>query len=362
MGKRVAICAIISSLFLCLSACGGSRYATEGTFRVEPGGFMVVGEGSFKPPQTVYSYNRDGKLLDTKHFNSFHHQAAAKDENLMMLASVRTDKILSIRRDGKVKMFSLPLKRDYDTYYDIAKVSGDAWVVTLNGAITSKDGLKGRLLYFDESGRVKREESLPYLTDSIQLLKDSPTDMLLTSTDFPGHNLFFFLKENKKLKEIYRFDVYNGPEVVLRECVGFDKFYCYTNKVKKDETNKVLDSQIGALNTETATLINSVPIHEPDLIKVTDEAALITSYDNGYLHILTKDGKLHSSQPGGCEDCRFWDIDSLHGDIYIMYYRDKETAEQGDECFVSKWDRGTNRLEKPIRFDGICNTFLMVDK
>lgn len=82
----------------------------------------------------------------------------------------------------------------------------------------------------------------------------------------------------------------------------------------------------------------------------------------GHLYILTKDGKPHSSQPEGREDCRIWYSNSLHGDIYIMYYKDKERAEPGDECFVSKEDRGTNKLEKPIRFYGICNTFLMIDE
>ncbi|NMX12496.1 hypothetical protein [Mobiluncus mulieris] len=355
---------LLVSILCCLAACGGSKYTTEGTFRVEPGGFIVVGEGSFRPPQIVYSYNSDGKLLDTKYFKSFHHQAAAKDENLMMLASVRTDKILSIHRDGKIRMFSLPLKGNYDTYFDIKKISDDIWAVSLNGLITSKDGLRGKILYFNKKREVLKEEQVPELADYVHLLQNSTHDMLFTTMQTPGSNIIYYLKEKGKLREMYRFDFRNGPEVVLRECVGFDKFYCYTNKLKKKkgETDKVIESRLGVLNTETAMLENSVPIHRPDMIKATDEAALITSYDNGYLHILTKDGKLYSSQPEGCEECRFWDIDSLHGEIYILYYKDKERAELGDECFVSKWDRDTNKLEKPIRFDGICNTLLMVDK
>lgn len=179
MFRRVGFLLLVPLLGCSLVACGWSRCVTESTLRVEDGGFITVTHGSFRPPETVNSYSHDGRLLDTRYFDSFHHQEVDKDTRLMMLASVRTDKILRVKRNGEVKIFSLPLKFPYDTYISINKAGHNRWAVSLNGPIFKGKENKGAIWYFDEEGKVLERETVPHYVNYFFVPTNPNKDMVL---------------------------------------------------------------------------------------------------------------------------------------------------------------------------------------
>lgn len=360
MTRRQCLIAVVFCV-LCLCSCASLSYTSKDEpIRVGKNGFLIVDSGDFDSPVNVKSYSNEGKQIDSKSFDSFYHIAGEKDDDQMMLASVRKDKILSVRRNGNVKMFTLPLQHPYNTYIDIEKVGNNNWAVTLNGDVESPKGNNGVIVYFDNDGNVTSKEVLDFPASFLYISKGLRREFVLRSDLFGTPQIDFLLRKERNYERIASFNLDKRLDWILRECVAYTRIYCYGNKFtySKSDNTKSKNSLFGVLDSKSGKILNPTIIRNPDAIISSAQAALISSTVPGYLHILTKDGHLFSSKPKECVNCMFMDIDSLGEDVYVMYYKDKIYG----KCYISKWDKSSNKLNSAISINDYCGYFIAVRK
>lgn len=358
MRIRASLLALLIT-FSGLCACTTFQSGTStNLLKIEDGGFIVVASGFFKPPTNVNSYDKNGKKVDLKRYDSFHHIYASKDSEFALIASSRNNKILSVTRDGKVKLLELSLSHPYDTFFDITKVANNIWAVSLNGVVYPNKKNLGRILYMDSMGNVWKQETTPHIIDGMYISFNNQDSRVLRYMEYPGKDMVFILGNNTNYREIIRFDVDYPPNFVVRDCVAFNHVYCFANVF--DENQQWLYSEIGRLNSENAVLESSVKTEPLDNIVSSEHAALLTTSKSGYLCILTEDGKIHQSLPSNCKDCEFVDIDSIGKDVYVMFVREKQKRQ--NKCNIAKWDKTSNSLSDMIEFAGGCGKLIMVSK